>query len=237
MKSLQAPMTVSRLLVLLSAALLGACSGGAPTTQNPNVAVAAQTAAYTGPAPGSSDVQAFESNLWVNVSPTNRCGNCHKAGGQSPMFARSDDINQAYSAALTVVNLSQPSTSVMVQQVANGHNCWLPSNQACADIMTTWIANWAGGNAGSSAGTQIQLVAPPSVTVGSTKVFPSDSTLFSTTVYPVVQAWCSRCHSDTAATPQSPYFASSNLAEAYSYAQPEISLNTPTNSSTCGPTS
>jgi hypothetical protein len=66
--------------------------------------------------------------------------------------------------------------------------------------------------------------------VGATKVFPADPTLFSTTVYPVVQQWCSRCHSDTAATPQSPYFASSNLALAYSYAQPEISLNTPSSS-------
>jgi hypothetical protein len=146
------------------------------------------------------------------------------------MFARSDDINLAYDAALTVVNLSQPETSLMVQKVAGGHNCWLSSPQACADILTTWISNWAGGGAGSSAGTQIPLTAPPSQTVGATKVFPSDPTLFSTTVYPVVQQWCSRCHSDTAATPQSPYFASSNLALAYSYAQPEINLNTPNNS-------
>jgi hypothetical protein len=46
----------------------------------------------------------------------------------------------------------------------------------------------------------------------------------------VVQQWCSRCHSDTASTPQSPYFASSNLATAYAAAQPEISLNTPMSS-------
>ena len=166
----------------------------------------------------------------MNISASNRCGGCHKAGGQSPTFARSDDINQAYSAALTVVNLSQPETSIMVQQVAGGHNCWLSSAQACADIMTTWISNWAGGNAGASGGTQIQLTAPPSQTVGSTKVFPSDATLFSQTVYPVVQQWCSRCHSDTAATPQSPYFASNNLNTAYAAAQPKIDLNTPTNS-------
>ncbi len=96
--------------------------------------------------------------------------------------------------------------------------------------MTTWITNWAGGATGSSAGTQIQLTPPPEVTVGSTKVFPSDTTLFASTVYPVVQAWCSRCHSDTAASPQSPYFASGTLATAYAYAQPLMDLNTPTNS-------
>jgi hypothetical protein len=225
------PMTVSRLLTGLAALLLGACSGGAPTVQNPNLQTAAAVAAYTGPAPTSADVQAFETNLWINVSPSNRCGACHKAGGQSPQFARSDDINQAYSAALTVVNLSQPSNSMMVQMVAGGHNCWLASTQACADIVTTWISNWAGGGSGSAAGsTQIQLVAPPDQTVGATKVFPADPTLFSTTVYPVVQQWCSRCHSDTAATPQSPFFASANLATAYAYAQPEMSLNNPVTS-------
>jgi len=228
--ALMKPMTVPWLSTVLAALLLGACSGGAPTTQLPNVQAAAQVASYTGPAPGSADVQAFESNLWVNISPSNRCGNCHKASGQTPMFARSDDINLAYSGALTVVNLSQPETSLMVQKVAGGHNCWLSSPQACADILTTWISNWAGGGSGSSAGTQIQLTAPPSQTVGATKVFPADATLFSTTVYPVVQQWCARCHSDTAATPQSPYFASGNLTEAYLAAQPEIDLNTPTNS-------
>jgi hypothetical protein len=230
-KAPMTPVMVPFLLAAMTALLLGACSGGAPTTQSPNLQATAQIDTYSGPPPGSADVQAFETNLWVNISPSSRCGNCHKAGGQSPMFARSDDINQAYSAALTVVNLSQPDTSLMVQKVAGGHNCWLSSPQACADILTTWISNWASGGSGSAVGTQIPLTAPPSQTVGATKVFPADPTLFSTTVYPVVQQWCSRCHSDTASTPQSPYFASSNLALAYSYAQPEMSLNTP-NSST-----
>jgi hypothetical protein len=211
---------------------LSACSGGAPTTANPNLAAAAATQAiYTGPPPQSADVQAFETNLWANVSGANRCGSCHSdKGGQAPEFARSDDINLAYQAALTVVNLPQPENSTMVQQVASGHNCWLASPQACADILTTWISNWAGGSAGSSQGTQIQLQPPPEVTVGATKTFPADATLFASTVYPLVQQWCSRCHSDTAATPQSPFFASGTLATAYAAAQPLIDLNTNTNS-------
>ncbi len=216
-------------LVLLAAAALAACSGGAPTTQNPNVnATQASQAIYSGPPPATADVQAFETNLWANVSPSNRCGACHGVGGAgSPSFARTDDINLAYQAALTVVDLSEPSNSTMVAQENAGHNCWLSSNTACADIMTTWITNWAGGALGSSGGTQIQLTAPPEITVGATKVFPSDPTLFSQTVYPVVSEWCSRCHSDTAASPQSPYFASATLATAYAYAQPYINLNTP----------
>jgi hypothetical protein len=207
---------------------LAACSGGAPTTPNANTASAAATA-YAGPPPGSADVEAFEVNLWQNINGSNRCGNCHKAGGQSPMFARADDVNQAYSAALTVVNLTAPDQSLMVQKVGGGHNCWLSSPQACADILTTWIRNWAGGGAVSGSGsTQIQLTAPVDQTVGATKQFPADSSLFSSTVYPLLTQFCSRCHSPNASTPQSPYFASSNVDEAYAAAQAKINLNTPT---------
>ena len=132
-------------------------------------------------------MQAFEANLWVNISPDTRCGNCHKANGQSPMFARSDDINQAYSAALTVVNLSQPETSTMVQKVAGGHNCWLSSPQACADILTTWISNWAGGGSGAAVGTQIPLTAPPAQTVGRPRCFRA---IRPSSVRPSIR-WCS----------------------------------------------
>ena len=91
-------------------------------------------------------MQAFKVNLWQNINASNRCGNCHKAGGQSPMFARSDDVNLAYNDALQIVNLAQPDQSRMVVKVAGGHNCWLSSAQSCADILTTWIKNWAGGS-------------------------------------------------------------------------------------------
>ncbi len=52
------------------------------------------------PGAGTADVQAFKINLWQNIKTPNRCGNCHKAGGQSPMFARCDDVNLAYNDAL-----------------------------------------------------------------------------------------------------------------------------------------
>jgi cytochrome c553 len=130
--------------LVLQLALLGlaACSGGAPTTQNPNTAVTTASV-YAGPAPATADVEAFKVNLWQNINMASRCGGCHKAGGQSPMFARSDDVNQAYSAALTVVNLTQADQSTMVVKVGGGHNCWLSSPSACADILTTWIQNLA----------------------------------------------------------------------------------------------
>ena len=210
------------------AVTLAACSGGAPTTQNPATTVAT-VQSYTGPAPQNADVQAFMVNLWTNIKATNRCGGCHVQGGQSPQFARTDDVNLAYQAANTVVNLSQPDQSVMVQKVAGGHNCWLASASACGDTLTVWIQNWAGSTA--TGGTQqIQLVAPPSISVGATKTFPADPSLFAQYVYPDLTKYCSRCHSPTAAVPQQPYFASSDVNEAYAAAQPKINLNDPAQS-------
>lgn len=142
------------------------------------------------------------------------------------MFARSDNINLAYQAAQTVVNLGTPSNSMMVQKVGGGHHCWLANNQACADTMTTWIQNWAGVTLGTSTA-QLKLVAPTLVDAGGSRPFPADATLFSTTVYPVLTQYCSRCHSPNALTPQSPYFAQPDVEAAYVAAQPELNLNTP----------
>ena len=128
-------------LALAAATMLSACGGGsgAPVEEKPgsgNVNVSN----YTGPAPSTDDVQEFKINVWDNVRASNRCGTCHSLeGGQSPMFARSDDVNLAYAAANTVVTLTSPEDSTMVTKVGSGHNCWLSSNSTCAAILTTWI--------------------------------------------------------------------------------------------------
>jgi Concanavalin A-like lectin/glucanases superfamily len=222
---------VPHLLLAGLAIMLSACSGGGPATATLPNAQMASAATYTGPAPATADVQAFKVNLWQYIDTPDRCGNCHHAGGQTPQFARSDDVNLAYNAALTVVNLAQPDQSMMVIKVGGGHNCWLSSAQACADIITTWIKNWAGGATAGS--TQVKLQAPPSKTVGSTKTFPTNATdggnaSFANTIYPLLSQFCSRCHSDGATTPQTPYFASSDVNEAYANAQAKINLDTPT---------
>jgi hypothetical protein len=224
-------LSFTQLLLACMAIALSACSGGGPATASLPNAQTASAASYTGPAPATADVQAFKVNLWQYIDTPDRCGNCHHAGGQTPQFARSDDVNLAYSAALTVVNLAQPDQSLMVIKVAGGHNCWLSSAQACADIITTWIKNWAGG--ATAGATQIKLVAPPSKNVGSTKTFPANATdngnaSFANTIYPLLSQFCSRCHSDSATTPQTPYFASSDVNEAYANAQAKINLDTPT---------
>jgi hypothetical protein len=220
-------------LVLAAALALSACGGsGAPTTTNEAVVASSAAAAYTGPAPATADVQAFAVNFWANVRVQNRCGQCHNATSpaQMPNFARSDDVNLAYAQANTVVNLQQPAQSTIVTKVSGGHNCWLADPSACGTILTTWISNWAGAAGAGGSGTQIQLVAPPVQTVGQSKNFPASPSDFQTTVYPLLSTYCSKCHSPNAATPQSPYFASPDINQAYQAAIPKMDLNTPTNS-------
>ena len=195
------------------AILAGCSSGGAPTIVNP-VTSAPPVSNYTGPASANADVQAFRINLWENIKANNRCGGCHNATtGQSPMFARNDDVNLAYTAANTVVNLTMPDQSRLVTKVAGGHNCWLQSASACGDTMTVWIRNWAGASA--TGGTTIQLQAPAIREVGGSKSFPlsptplfEDSSLYALVRNPAT-ANCVRCHSSNAATQQQPFFAES----------------------------
>jgi len=219
------------MLILLST-LLSACSGGGPAVESLpdiNTGNTDSTPNYQGPPPASDDVQQFKLNLWDNLAANNRCGACHVQGGQSPEFVRSDDINLAYSAANTVVNLSNPIDSRMVQKVLEGHNCWLSSPQACADIVQGYISGWAGSVLGGTAST-IQLFPPTLIEPGSSKNFPVSSEVFANTVYPLLITYCSGCHKESAITAQSPYFASEDVDVAYLAAQAKINLDNPANS-------
>ncbi|HEY0767684.1 MAG TPA: LamG domain-containing protein [Steroidobacteraceae bacterium] len=218
-------------VALLLLATLAACSGGAATTVNqqttPN-----NTVSYTGPAPANADVQAFKINLWENIRPANRCGGCHHQGGQAPMFARSDDVNLAYQAAGPLVNLARPDQSTLVLKVGSGHNCWVADPGACAATMLVWIQAWIG--AGSSSTTSVQLTAPPVQSAGGGKQFPADPSAgnpsFQSTVYPLLTKFCAGCHTSSSGTAQQPYFASSNINEAYAAAQSKINLASPNQS-------
>ncbi len=216
--------------VLLIGLTLAGCGGGAGTEALPPPTGPVGQSNYAGPAPATADVQSFMVNVWENIRSTSRCGSCHNSSvAQTPMFARSDDVNLAYEAANTIADLSSPSDSRMVTKVASGHNCWLSSDQACADIITTWIEAWAGGS-GSSAGRTIQLQAPADIDVGSSKSFPVDPTLFGTTVHPLLTTYCAGCHSTAAGTPQAPYFADSDVNSSYEAAKSKMNLNDPANS-------
>ena len=218
---------ITGLAALVASIALSACGGaGAPTTTNPAPSQTVTADAYTGPPAATADVTAFQINFWNNVRVQNRCGQCHNATSpaQMPNFARSDDVNLAYAQANTVVNLTSPSTSLIVTKVAGGHNCWLADAGACGQILTTWIANWAGA-AGAAGATTVQLQAPPDQAVGQSLNFPADNgALFGQTVWPITHTNCVRCHATTAdpSVEQAPYHADPSLAVAYPAAIPKI---------------
>ena len=66
---------------------------------------------------------------------------------------------------------------------------------------------------------------------GGGKQFPAGSDAgnpsFQSTVYPLLTQFCAGCHTSSSATPQQPYFASSNINEAYVAAQAKINLSQP----------
>jgi Concanavalin A-like lectin/glucanases superfamily len=231
---------ITGLAALAASFALSACGGGgAATTTNPASAPTSTANAYTGPAAATADVQAFEVNFWNNVRVQNRCGQCHNATtpAQMPNFARSDDVNLAYAQANTVVNLANPSTSLIVTKVSGGHNCWLADNSACGQILTTWISNWAGAT-GAASSTQVQLQAPPIQTVGQSLNFPGTPTEYQSTIYTLTGQYCSGCHSPNASAPQSPEFAGpvSQILADYQAAIPKIDFTgcVPFNAATCG---
>jgi Concanavalin A-like lectin/glucanases superfamily len=223
------PTRILGLLTLAASLGLAACGGGgAADTATPVGAPTSSVDAYTGPAPATADVQAFEVSLWNNIRGQNRCGQCHNATSpaQMPNFARSDNVNLAYAQANTIVNLAQPATSVMVVKVSGGHNCWLADPSACGQILTTWISNWANAT-GSSSATTVALVAPPNLSVGQSLNFSSASvaaTDYGNTIYTLTNVYCVKCHSSLAspANAQTPYFADPNLTTAYQSAIPKI---------------
>lgn len=221
-----------RTLLLLSwLGVLGACSGGSgsDTVANANLGGGPDTPNYTGPAPSNADVQSFKIEVWDNLVADNRCGSCHGTGGQAPSFVRSDDINLAYNAAVSIADFDIPGNSRMVQKVGGGHNCWLESNVACADIVTGYISSWVNQTTGGGASVVV-LTPPPIVDVGDSKTFPLAPAGFASTIYPLLTANCSTCHSDDSQVAQQPYFASSDVDTAYAAAQSKIDLDTPANS-------
>ena len=238
--------TTHLLILLFAAVSLTGCGGGATNEANPGAGSTSNiVTAYSGPPASSALVQAYKLEVWDNLVSANRCGNCHSTGGQAPTFVRNDDINQAYSQAITVANLSQPAQSVLVTKVGGGHNCWLPSNSACADVMTRYIENWANAGGASTGGRAIVLTAPTDRDISNSRNFPADYTSFENTIYPILVANCSGCHSPVGtAGRQQPYFAYDDgdastiddVISSYEAAQPKIDLNdgdiTPVNTST-----
>jgi hypothetical protein len=212
--------------------ILGGCGSGSSenkVTTNPppnNGGGGSGPFLYQGEKPAATaDIIKFQNELWVNIAPKNRCGGCHDT--QAPNFAREDDINLAYNMVFdnNLVNLQKPVESRLVTKVGGGHNCWVSDASVCADIITGWITKWAGDQATQA--NSIELKAPEVKEIANSKSFPANSGLFATTVYPVVQEYCSRCHSESSSIKQQPYFASDDVDVAYQAAKSKIRLDNP----------
>lgn len=214
---------------------LMACGGGSgePVVESPifDGATSQNFSAvnYTGPVATTEDIQRFKVNVWDNLVAGNRCGQCHTDAGQPPVFVRTDDVNLAYIEANSIVNLARPADSLMVTKVAGGHNCWESDPNVCADILTRWITAW-GADSVMTSSTEIELTAPVIRTPGDSKNFPTESSGFSTTIYPLLTQYCSECHTEEADQPQSPFMASTDVDVAYQGAISKINLDNPTQS-------
>lgn len=237
-------------LVAVNLFLLAACGGGSGGGTTPNPAPntggnnGGGTFVYSGPSPQNADVQRFQAAFYNNLVNDNRCGTCHTRGGAgTTAFVDRSDVNFAYGAALTLVNLQNPAASAIVQKVYNGHNCWEASTAACRVQMISFIEAWA--NAGAGASTSVRLTSPvdrdpngPDTNgdgVGDGfRSFPASAGAAGfvpgatpPALYGLLRTYCSACHSGSAATPQQPYFASSDPLVAYEAVKSKIDLNDP----------
>ena len=226
------PRSLGMATLLAGSVLLGGCLDGVPTTVTPETSQD-PVAQYSGPPPATEDVAAFKSNVWDNLVADNRCGACHGAGGQEPLFVHQEDVNVAYGEAIGITDLASPADSLMVTKVAGGHNCWLDSDAACGEILTAYIEGWAaGGTTGGGLEKGIELEPPPIRDPGAAKSFPDDSSLFGATVHPLLMAYCDGCHTESSLTPQAPYFADADVDVAYEAVRStrKIDLDTPAHS-------
>ena len=133
-----------------------------------------------------------------------------------------------------MVNTEAPDASVVVQRIANGHNCWLGADQAstCAATVTSYIERWVAGTVQSAA--TVQLLPRNPISPSGTRVMPptlGDVTSLdldsSGELLELLNRYCSDCHSDTANIPQSPYFGSDNPDIAYAALRGKIDLIDP----------
>lgn len=214
------------LLALCLSLLMAGCNDtGAPTETLPDTTRPDSVARYSGPPPASDDVQTFKQEVWDQLAAANRCGACHGANDQSPAFVHDEDINIAYRETNTVVDLDQPAQSRLVQKVLEGHNCWAESDQVCADIITRYIANWAGQSSGNVK--VVELTAPAIRDPGATVRFPANASAFASTIHPLLTDYCAECH---ISGQQTPYIASPDAQLAYQQSRSRINLQSPEDS-------
>ncbi len=221
--------------LIIATILLASCGGGSDTVANPNIGTNTSNE-YKGPPAATEDVLSFQKNFWEQLRKENACLQCHDQG-QDPEFLNFDDINFAYSQAISYANFVDPTKSQFSTKVGAGHNCWLGSNSDCSLSIERMITNWA--NDSGSSTTRVISLTPrhPVRDPGDAKSFPTLATdnapnSFAQTVHPVLTTigQCQGCHDDSVALPISPFFANASATTAYEAAKPKMDIDTPANS-------
>jgi hypothetical protein len=226
------------LFALALTALLQACSGGSggggsEREFDPVQDLGSAEFVYNGAPPASDDIQNFKVSFYDFVAGNDRCGECHTPGGSGKTsFADRSNVNEAWKAAKTVVNLDDPGASAVVARVANGHNCWLAAGQeaTCATTITGYIERWAAS--GEQSSNAVSLLPRRPYSPSGARVLPGVISAVegldltgSDELLGLLQRYCSDCHSDTAAVPQAPYFASDTIDIAYEGLRGKVNLS------------
>lgn len=217
---------------VLQACSGGSGGGGSEREFDPVQDLGSAEFVYDGAPPASDEIQNFKVSFYDFLAGNDRCGECHTPGGTGKTaFVDQTNVNNAWKAAKTVVNLSDPSASAVVARVSNGHNCWLAGGQeaTCATTTTGYIERWAASAEQSSS--EVQLLPRRAYSPSGTKVLPGEITAVagldltsSDELIGLLQTYCSDCHSDTAPVPQAPYFASDNIEFAYDGLRGKVNL-------------
>ncbi len=231
-----------RIAFLALGMLLQACSGGSGGgASNREIDLSADLGSaqfvYEGPPPASEEIQNFKREFYDPLAANDRCGQCHTPGGSAgTAFVDQTDVNNAWQVSKSVVNLEDPAASAAVLRVANGHNCWLGADQTatCATTLTGYVERWASGV--SQTQSEVRLVARRPVDPSGTRVLPPTADELDALGISVesggeliglLRTYCSECHAENAAFPQSPYFASGDRDSAFDALRTVIDLADP----------
>ena len=78
----------------------------------------------------------FETTVYPLLEP--HCSECHQSDAATPQapYLAADDVDEAYSAAQSKIDLNQPALSRLVERLReDNHNCWSDSCSSDADAM------------------------------------------------------------------------------------------------------
>lgn len=223
--------------IFISAAFIG-CGGATDSVQQQNEQNAPPPVDNedVGPvslgSPANEKVQSFRETVWTALAPVERCGGCHAEDGLAPdtlWFVERNDINDAYSDVLPLIDEENTAESLLVTHVRNGHNPWPGLTAAAtAESILVQINSWLTESGDVS--NEIVLTRPLQLreteeTVG----FAASNERYEATIGALIrgEAGCAGCHAEGTQARQQPFFGSINLDTAYSEAQNLINIQTP----------